>query len=177
MRRNLLKHLPTLLASVALATLAAGCGCTPRADPFNINIRLDKSLVDASTGMVKTVEVDIVGFNDTEKMTWDARKASEYWNPATQHRKGEDAYRYGIPLGHQHQQDTLKKDDPIWKKWKERGAMYAYVLIYSPGLPEDRDKLLIPLDHCRWDSSDPVKIVVGANGVYFETPPKPEEKD
>jgi hypothetical protein len=168
-----------VIGSLALTFLAAGCG----EGPFNVQVGLD----DNDTGLrdkigsVKTVEVDLVGVNESELERWKQMSVKEFWEPDNAIRAGAKKYVMTFGQGNLPKQILVKKD-PIWKIWiGDRKAKYLVVLAYlhwikdQPGEADPR-RVILPLEVEKWDWSlwgaDTIPIQIGSGGMTLLRQPK-----
>jgi len=157
------------VAAVCLAGLAGGC------EGFNVHVMLDKNdpgMKDAK-GTLKSIEVNIVAVNETELPRWETIPMSEYWDPENPLRKS--AVKCVMTFGEKlPEEQLLKKDDPIWKTWKDRKATWLIILANLPGIKDqpgwaDPRRIHMTLDSSKWENrywgSDTIKIQIGSGGL------------
>ena len=165
-----------LLGSCLLAAAAIGlCGCPTR---FSVSVAVrDKDLQD------KSVEVHIVGVNESENRQWSEYSMTKYWSPGDELRAATVRNGYakvmkfgqGLPT-----EQTLTTKDDIWpQKWENKRSSCLYVLAFLPGAfsdkPGDADarRRILPLDPKAWDfGRDKIQIELHAGGLTLLTPPK-----
>jgi hypothetical protein len=156
------------VAAVCLAGLAGGC------EHFNVIVMLDKDdpgLKDAK-GTLNSIEVNIVGVNQIEFPVWEQMSVTKYWEPGNRTR--ESAVKYVMTFGaNAPDEQLLKIDDPIWKKWDERNAEYLFVLAFLPGEDKpglaDPRRIFLPYKTSKWESrywgKDTIKIQLKSGGL------------
>src|SRR5205814_7259956 len=100
------------------------------------------------------VQVDILAANETELARLTSWPVDEYWRDATQNRVPSD--RKSLLLSGTRRSATLRRDDPIWQQWRNKGAMHLVAIGSIPGLSgsgegdRDRRRIILPLDKLRW---------------------------
>src|SRR5262249_36052556 len=129
-------------------------------------------------GFMPSIEVDLIGVNDTELARWTSYSMNQYWTPNDPLRRNSESYRMLFE-----QRDPspkkLSDKDPIWQKWQQKGAWNLVCVAFVPGIKDDREgdkdprRLILPLDKCRWDKHSSINIVVQPSAVVTTTPPKP----
>lgn len=175
MRNGLMKvHYVVLLACIGL--LATG-GCKGPGQ-YNIIVETDSQLCKQS------MRVDIVAVAGMgPKENWESMSMSKYWSPdrdSIRNKTTVPIYTMRWGQGEECIQ-TLKKNDQIWKKWKDRNAQWIFILADTPGITEDklgnRDarRLVLPLDKKRWGLGvGSIKISLQLDSVISLTTPKSE---
>jgi hypothetical protein len=162
-------HRPSSLASLALIVVLSlactGCGVSP----------LKLTLNRGQTLEGKSVDLDIVGVNDSNIKTWSEYPISKYFEAGNEFR--DDARRAGVLKtvvfrANGSSSEIIDKTDPIWAKWKEIGAKQIVVIANLPGDIKDTAgegparKILL------WDNawpSDGIKITVGKGALSVDT--------
>jgi hypothetical protein len=148
---------------------------------FTIHVRPDFGPAQASA---RPVEVNLVAVTDAELTSWSNYSMSQYWSPNDPRRKSADK----VVLQFSREQaaarpQALHDNDPIWARWKSRGAMHLLVLAYLPDVTDDRPgnrdprRLILPLDCSRWSDITHLKLAVRPTGVVTLTPPRPAADD
>lgn len=173
MRNGLMKvHYVVLLACIGL--LATG-GCKGPGQ-YNIIVETDSQLCKQS------MRVDIVavaGMGPKEK--WENMYMSEYWSPDPDSTRNKTSVpTHTMRWGHGEPcEQTLKKNDQIWKEWKGGNAQWLFILADTPGITEDEAgnmdarRLVLPLDKSRWEVGvGSIKISVTRDNVISLTSPK-----
>ena len=170
---------PIRIVGIAIAALVSmvlltGCGSTPRATNLQVNMTLNEQL--AQSGRVPSIEVDVIGLNQSQLETFRTVSLSEYFLSSL--RRDTNKKTFYFASGNT-EPKTLARTDGVWKEWIDgQGAMYLAVLADIPGvtqdLPGEADprRLILPLDRSRW-SGTRVDIRVDGSGLTLLTPPKP----
>jgi hypothetical protein len=165
------------------ACLAAGCD----AGPYDVEISLEKSdtgLRDRM-GAVRSIEVNLVGVNDTEKRRWEEMSMNDYWEPDNAIRAAAKKHVMTFGQGHDDTQ-VLSTKNPIWREWiKDRGASHLFILAYLPWIRKDMTgqadprRVILPLKRERWEWSAwgdiKIPIKIGSGGMTCLRQPKPEK--
>jgi hypothetical protein len=165
-----------LCGLVMLAGAVFVPGCPVR---FETTLKVDDSLRDKS-GAMPSVEVHLIGINDTELKQWQDRSVSDYWRNVKL-----DPEVYVMKFGEQLPNPrVLTIKDPIWDRWDRRSAMWVVVLSSHPAAddkPGDSDmrRKILPRDPDRWAynywGKDQVTIVISkSRGLEILNPPKPK---
>ncbi len=178
MRNGLIKvNCVVLLACIGLLA-TGGCNPGPRPGQYNIIVETDSQLCKQS------MRVDIVavaGMGPKEK--WERMSMSEYWSPDPDSRRNKTTVStHTMRWGHDEScEQTLKKNDPIWKEWKDGNAQWLFILADTPGITEDETgsmdarRLVLPLDKNRWGFGvGSIEISVTRDNVISLTTPTPE---
>lgn len=162
------------VALAAMALLASGCGSSPRATKLQVNMTLNEQL--AQSGRVPSIEVDVIGLNESQLSTFRSVGLSEYFLSTL--RRDTNKKTYYFASGNT-EPKTLSRTDDAWSEWiDDQGAMYLAVLADIPGVTQDMPgeadprRLILPLDRSRW-SGTRVDIRVDRSGLTLLTPPKP----
>ena len=157
---------------LALFLLAVLSGCT-KMKKFNVVVTADQSISG------KTVEIDLVGVNRGDVPRWNSIKMSEYWTRDNPQR--ENALKYEIKFGaSMPDEQTLKKNDNIWKLWKSNQVTHLFVMAHLPGVHKDLDgiaddqRTIVRLEKECWGMfAGKIEIKVNSDNVTCITqPPK-----
>jgi hypothetical protein len=162
-----------VIGTLALAFLAGGCD----PGPFNVEVFLDENDVGLrdKIGAVRSIEVDLIGVNESELDRWKQVPVSSFWEPDNAMRLSAKKHVLTFGQGHLPKQILLKKDQ-IWRTWiEDRQAKYLIVMAYLPwiqkDLPGDADprRVILPLERGQWEWSawgaTTIPIQVGAGGM------------
>jgi hypothetical protein len=150
-----------------------GSGCAQRI----VNVEATEDICG------KSVEIHLVGVNESQQRQWDTESMTRYWEPENQLRKSAKEYTYVIKFGQgQPCEAILGGKEPVRDEWKKRKAEYLYVLADLPGIFEDKDgnadarRLRIPfLTSKCWKFQDKkIEINVENSGIVCLTAHKCE---
>lgn len=159
------------LAIMIFATMLGGC--TAGMGRYHVTVQPSEGLRDAS-GTMPSIEVDLVGVNESEAARWRSYPVSDYFSGRDQFRA--DADRHTLAFTHANPgPQTLPRTHPIWQKWKDKQAMELFILVNLPGTgdrQEDPRRLVLPLSRDRW-KVDEIVIEVQRSGVVCRTPMQP----
>lgn len=162
------------IAALLLSALLTGCGGSPRATNLHMNLMLNQQMVEG--GRAPSIEVDVVGLNQSQLETFRAVSMSDYFRSNLRRDASKQTFTFSAS---DTDPKTLARTDGVWKDWIEgQGAMYVAVLADIPGatqdLPGDADprRLILPLDRSRWSGTQ-VDIRIDRSGLTLLTPPKP----
>ena len=178
------KNQAALTAMLFLAAcLTVGCDV----GPYDVEVSLEESdsgLRD-KIGAVQSIEVNLVGVNDTEYPQWEQMSMNDFWEPDNAIRAG--AKKFVMTFGQNHSStQVLLIKDPIWREWiKARGANHLFILAYLPWIQKDQGgqadprRIILPLKRERWDWSawgdTKIPIKIGSGGMTCLRQPKPEK--
>lgn len=145
-----MKRVSVLLLVSGVSVFAGGCS-------HDIRVVLDESdagLRDAQ-GALKSIEVNIVGVSWAELTKWEGKSMSAYWEPGDQLRQSADKIVMTFGEGKPTSQ-TLKSDDPIWKKWEAGYFKSVLILANLPGIKDQQGE------------ADPRRLILGTKrmGAY-----------
>lgn len=167
------------IATIVLAFLAGGCA----PGPFNVEVSLaekDAKLRD-ETGTLRSIEIDLVGVNESELERWKQMPISNFWKTDSPIRLGSRRFVMAFGQGRSPKQALLKAD-AIWKTWiEERGAKYLVVLAYLPSIQDqpgeaDPRRIILPLERGKWEwaawGADTIPIQLGTGGITLLRQPK-----
>ena len=152
------------------ALCAAGCASHP---PRQVVISLDPSLRQAPG----TFTVDVVAVNEADYARFAGISVDDFWKPSDPLRS--TFPRFEAALTRENTSATLAATDPLWARWDAAGAKYLVAIALIPGLrgsgegEKDPRRLILPLQRQRWNSLDPIQVVVSKAGLMTTTPPKP----
>lgn len=165
----------SLLSMLLLAAMATGCSRAPRMGQYTYRVALDEALRDTNTGVMPSIEVDLVGVNETERSRWESVDIDDYFAPGNVLRANADRFTMAF-TNENAQPQLLPGDHAIWEKWKRAGAVNMFILasvpISSDQFAIDPRRLVLPLDQARWTSSL-IDILVKPSGVVCQTPMRP----
>jgi hypothetical protein len=159
-----------LAAAAAAALLSSGCASMAR---LEVVVQLDVEQIK-ETGTVPTVEVNLIGINDSELPQWQGYSIDQYWTADDKLRRGAD--KVVLKFGETSRIiQTLKRDGAVWDTWEEKTARHLFVIADIPGVSgkggSDGRLLVLPLDPKAW-SVDKVTITVKAGGITCTPAPK-----
>ena len=165
-----------LLCLCLLALPLAACDSGPKMGRFTYRVTLDDAFRDTNTGMMPSIEVDLVGVNDAEKDRWDAQNLDEYFTPRNVIRANANrhtmAYTNSNPGA-----KTLAADASVWNIWTASGAtnmfIFASIPMDSDASGVDHRRLVLPLDRNRWPRGVTIEILIRPSGVECRTAQKP----
>ena len=166
-----------LVVLAGLALFVAGCNtCKPGKSKPPVAYQIDVNLDPALKG--KSVLVDVVGVNPVNLTRLDSYSMTQYWKPNDSMRNDVSKITFDFISG-QSLSQSLRKNDPKWKNWLDRGATHVVVLADLPGQtdkPQDSRRLTLSLDPCAWpDKTTNLVVQVKPSGVYLETAPRPQK--
>lgn len=170
-----MRYLSSLLPllAVVLLPLLTGCGASPRVYP--VKVSLDPGLRDRNSGIMPSIEVDLIGVTDTDKAKWDAMPVDTYFQPGNELRQFSDRYTMAF-TNEKAEAQTVAKSNAVLKKWEEKKTPHMYILasipMSGPAGPVDPRKVLLPLMSDRWSSDTTIEVVVKPSGVEVITPMK-----
>jgi hypothetical protein len=150
--------------------LLPGCKSTQILQP-----RLDASIAPAYQGA--SIQVDLVGVNNSELATWNAKPIDDYFAAGDAFRASASkvTFQFGDS---QPAVQSLPVTDKAWQQWKAKGASHVVVIADLPGytLPMggvDLRRQIIPLQSDKWEKSPPVITVeVSPTGILLVPAPK-----
>lgn len=150
-----------------------GSGCSQRI----VNVKATEDICG------KSVEIHLVGVNESQQRQWDTESMTRYWEPENQLRKSAKQYTHVINFGQRLPcEATLDTKDAVRDEWEKRKAKYLYILADLPGIFEDKDgnadarRLRIPaLTSKCWKYKDrKINISVENSGIVCLTAHKCE---
>ena len=160
---------------VAMVAIGQGCAKGPEMAERNVMVTLDDSLARATA-----VEVNLIGANATEYARLTNRPVEDYWRDVATERAPAD--RFIMKLSGSDRSRTLSKADPVWQKWREKGAMHLFIIAFIPGInasgvgDTDPRRVILPLDKNRWKDLVDIRVIVSQSGLSVPTQPEPEKK-
>jgi hypothetical protein len=179
----------TYLSRNVLAVVFAGLlttwsvGCCHDTDPLRVDVQLNDSVRDNSTGQYPAVSVDLVGVNPSEYQKWSTYSMTKYWsvdNPYGAHR-GDMVFQVSLGDG---LPKTLPDNDPIWQRWEKEGVTSIFVMSSFPKTGDDQTgsadsrRNIIPMECARWKDGKPkaLTVMIKSDGVTLVPSPLPEGK-
>jgi len=166
-------------AMALLMLIGGGCG----AKPYSVVVRLDEqSWIRAFGDTIPSLEVDLVGVNESEKPTWESYPVSSYFSPNDPVRRDADRKTFTFTSSDRNDK-TLESKDPIWKKqWvgqQGKGAKWLFVIANLPGSDaaargsQDPRLLVLPLQRDKWPwRTKVIEIDVQSSMIRCKTPLK-----
>ncbi|HEV8607049.1 MAG TPA: hypothetical protein VGQ99_17040 [Tepidisphaeraceae bacterium] len=160
---------------LVVAAMGQGCSSRPEMAERNVVVTLDDTLARAAA-----VEVNLIGANDTDFPRVASRSVDEYWRDVAGDRAPSD--RYIMKLSGADRTKTLSRTDPIWQKWRAKGAMRLVAIAFIPGVSgsgegeRDPRRIILPLDKNRWKELVDIRIIASQSGLSCPTQPEPEKK-
>ncbi len=160
-----------LIAFIAL--LCVGC-------QYQVSVSLDDGLRES--GMMPSLEIDLVGVNDSELDRWRHYSVTEYFGVGDVFRQ--DADRYTMTFANTDPgPKSLHHKHPIWDVWRHKSARWLIVMAHLPGdhkdLPDQQDvrRLILSLSSKegwpQWPTTH-IDLVVKRSGVVSLTDMKPQ---
>lgn len=139
------KHLLIFAATCLAAALFCGCA----APAYNVEVFLSGQFKEQMK-IYPSLEVDIVGVNEGEAERFDSCNVNDYFEigntlrASTTHCTMYFSEADILPK-------LLKKQDPVWKKFGQKGAVKLYLLVNMPiepgeGTARDIRKVVIALE-------------------------------
>ena len=158
-----------IVAAMLFGLFAGGCN-------FTVVCSLDEGFRDAQ-GEMPSVEVHIVGVNDTEFEQWSSMSMTEYWRkPPISPEIYKMKFGKGLP-----NPQTLKSTDPIWNRWAKKKYKSLFVLADLPVAIEDQPgdadprRLILPSDPTKhqWNAWT-IRLLIKKppSGITCLNPPK-----
>ena len=167
---SLLRILSGGLFAGILSLLVSGCGTKP--------IRPDLSAQVAPVFAGASIQVDLIGVNNSELNVWKAVDIDDYFSAGNRIRQGASrktlTFGGGLP-----ESQTLSANDPIWNEWKSKQVSFVIVLADLPGYASrevgvDLRRQVIPLDSGFWDGvPENISIQLTPTGIILVPAPKP----
>jgi hypothetical protein len=163
---------------VLMLGMVTGCNNTPQMAPRDVRVTLDETMRERD-GKLKSVQVDLIGVSDQEKDRWTNIPVNEYWKDSS---LAASANKYTIKFDYKENNQAskmLSKNDPIWSRWAQNGAMWLIAIEDVQGLGGsgmggvDPRRLVIPLDKHRWEELGEIKIISSRSGLTYTPQPKP----
>ena len=151
-----------VLAALVLTGCSAG---------YNIHVATDSGLRKEGAA----VEVHLIAPNEAEYAALANKSMTAYWEPRDPDRAAlvnagmVKVFRFDAKSP---QEQTLGKDDPIWKTWgnSKRLLVLSSLPRNAPDLPEGQDprRRTLPLEADRWEGRD-IKVEVHLGGLRVVT--------
>ena len=166
-----------LAGLLIVGLIVAGCRVSNPIAVRVVNVTATKDVCG------KSVEIHLVGVNQSQKTQWDTESMTKYWEPENQLRKSAKQYTHVIRFGQGLPCElSLGKKDPIRREWKRRKAEYLFILADLPGIFEDKDgnadarRLRIPAltSECWPFLGSKINISIESSGIVCLTPHKCE---
>jgi hypothetical protein len=156
------------ISVLLLFVIAGATGCkTTSGKPKAWDIKITKKTVGS-------VEVDLIGISKIEDTDWRRGiKPADYWNPAKPFRKQTAARRKPVSFD-DNGVFILKKDDPIWKEWRNPDELVIMANLTGKDYSNDEFDLrrkILPLGKNEW-ASNPIEIEILDNQIHVVTPPR-----
>ncbi len=169
------RSVPFLARLPVCIVLLSGCGIMR----MNVIVELDKELAK-DPASVPTIEIDLVGVNESELPQWKGYSMSAYWSPGDKLRLGAGADKHEFRFSQTTASaQTLDRKDPIYDKWQEKTASRLFVLADLPGVSEpapgeaDPRRMILPLSRKAWKlKKSTVTITVKAAQLVCTPSPK-----
>ncbi len=147
---------------MALAMLMSSAGCTPQAYNGTINIAPAASFKE-KTGLLPTVQIDVIGVNAIELQRWKTYPVSEYWTAGNTFRESAPRQSYIMttrdPGPYQVGSWSSQRDT-----WKKAGATSLVIMADLPGAwkPRPADAKGPPPEGVHWydPKNDPRRLIV-----------------
>jgi len=170
-----------------VAALATGCKSPPSTDSKTVDVIPQSSLVALGKSM-PTVRVELVGIKGSEEKTFQAVKARLWFSGdptkdetslrTQKNEKDKDGvsaiYKMRFSAASETEKQTLKRNDPIWKRWERENVLYVMIVgdvdtAAGTKASEQEWKQIIPV-HSKVDWSRSVIVVkLGTSGLEIET--------
>ena len=172
---------PTL-ALVLLPLAAIGCSGMGR---FDLDVALDHQGFQTERSTIPSVEVNFIGVNANEFPVWNQYSVNKYWMPEDPQRV--TAVRQGqsqvITFGEQPPfRQIVSRTNPVWDKWKSKGATYLIALCNFPRVSQDQAgnadvrRVVLPLEKRLWSGyfwgRRRLSFEVSPRGIVCRTAPK-----
>lgn len=158
-----------------IMVLLMGIALLPACNTTILQPQVDAAIAPAYQGA--SIQVDLVGVNNSELAAWNAKPVDDYFTPGDIFR-GAAAKRTLDFADGKEGGKSLAANDPIWQTWKAKGVSNIVVMADLPGytIPMggvDLRRQIIPLSSDSWDKSPPViTIQVGPTGIILVPAPK-----
>lgn len=165
------------LAGLAVAAMMIGLfggGCAGGMGKYNVRVEPSPTLRDRNNEL-PTMEVDLVGVNETQVAAWEAYPVSTYFS-GSDPRRQEAIKATMVFTNEKPGAQTLLSNDPIWQRWASSGATKLVVLANIPGVraqpgaPDPR-RVILPLDRGTY-TQDTIDLHLLRSGVENRTPMK-----
>ncbi len=125
--------LVSVMVMAAVAFGLVGCKNKPKTWQGNIEVAPGPNLAGKLTGA--TLDVDLVGVTEVEASQWSGRDLPGYFAMNSGERADAEArgtaYKMQFGAGKGSGPQVLRKEDPIWQKWKDRKVTKLVVVANS----------------------------------------------
>lgn len=168
--KNRCSFIPAILAAMAVLLLA-GCQTVILKPGFSASV--------ASAYKGASIQVDLVGVNNSELAAWNAKPIDDYFSAGDMFRASSPKVTLNFGAGENDVQ-SLPVTHPIWQQWSAKGSTHIIVIADLPGytIPMggvDLRRQSVPLSSDKWDKSPPViSIQVTPTGIILIPAPKAE---
>ena len=172
-------------AGAVLLVALAGCG---RMGRFDVVVTIERDGFKKTLGVLPSVEVNLVGVNDTEYEEWYGAPASQYWEPdnarrLTTVRKG---YAHVMTFGEeQPSRQILYRRNVVYDAWAAKNARHLFILCNFPRVAQDQPgnmdprRRILPLDKERWQGyfwgKRVIWVEVTPSGLICHSTPLPPQ--
>lgn len=181
---NHLKRHSLLLLAAAASALFLGAGCKPKMGRYTVQVQPDTSLAG------KSVEVHLVGVNNTDYAKWHDYSMTDYWRhndplraTAVEHGFAK-VMRFGQGLS---PQQSLDSKDPVYNEWLSRKVQYLFVVTNLASSETDKAgqadfrRAILPLTTSNWDKGEikklkGIQVTITASGPDVKPQPKTKKK-
>jgi hypothetical protein len=171
-------------AVFGVLTFVVGCSCQPGMKAFDVRVEQPRlsARPDQPTG--NSIEVNLIGVNQRDYARWAGYPVNKYWSPNDPLRgEARSSGRVYVMVlsADDPKPKQLSRSDPIWSKWRTDGATQLLVLAFLPGARSDPgrggdpQRLVFPLDNCRWKGVDTLGVTVEPSGLTSRSVPEPEK--
>lgn len=161
-----------------------GCKAPKR---FDVSVSLDaKSWEKAYGPILPSLEVDLVGINNSEKGNWENYSVNKYFSPGDSLRS--DADRVTLTFTNEDRETKLlARKDPAWDRWigkllsrqKHKDAKWLFVIANIPGIAQDLPgsqdprRLILPLALKAWPvTTKRIEVELKSSGITSNPSPK-----
>jgi len=156
-----------------MAMLGGGCRCQSGMQAFDVKVTPHLG-ASGDAANAPPVEVNLVGVSDEDYEKWLVYPVARYWSPRDPLRTGSKVYV--MNFSHDSQEPVvLKKDDPIWSAWKEKGATHLFVVAFLPLVKDqgtaDARRAEVTLDKCEWKGTSQLDFELHDDRVVSESKP------
>ncbi len=191
--------MPVWVIVAALLMGVTGCSGTPYGGllpgspkAYQVKVVLDHvSWRQAYGDVLPSLEVDLVGINESERPTWENYPVSKYFSPNDPLRR--DADRTTVTFTNNDRRDKIvKSNNPVWGKWvgkkfgssePGKGAKWLFVIANIPGVggsamasAQDPRRVILPLKGSAWPmGTGGIEIVIKSSMAICTTPLKSQK--
>lgn len=183
------------VTGMMVATTAGGCAAAKSILPsaskaFNVVVRIDSDSWSRAYGnTLPSLEVDLVGINESEKPTWENYPLGKYFSPDDPVRRDADRATLTFTSGDRSDK-TLNRKHDVWGKWvgkarvfgksiPGKGAKWLFIIANIPGVGDDQPggqdprRVVLPLRRNAWPvGTKEIEIVVKSSMMVCTTPLK-----